>query len=48
MMASSGHLALQSDQILNDREPSSCVLFMPLDIEIYARPVTDRSHHLLG
>jgi hypothetical protein len=41
-------LALQGDQMLNDREPSGDQQFMPFDIEIYARSVIDRSHYLLG
>ena len=44
----SDSLALQGDQMLNDREPLSGQQFMPFDIEIYTRSVSDRSHHLLG
>jgi hypothetical protein len=47
-IALSDGLALQGDQMLNDREPKSAPLFMPFDIEIYAISVTDRSHYLLG
>jgi hypothetical protein len=46
-MALSDGLALQGDQKLNDRKPETSPQFMPFDIEVYARSVTDRSRYLL-
>jgi hypothetical protein len=47
-IALSDGLALQNDQILNDRKPINDRQFMPFDIELHPRSVTDRSHYLLG